>query len=372
MKIFILFISCIFVINSIYAQNDATFIVSKEFAKIDTLRLNNILNRNMSPNGNGTMPNFISNFSLVSSFSEGENGKIELKYVTPQKLIMGLQVDQKISKSDKTAVPFELDGLSPGTTISLNIGKLFWENIELPSKYFDLFMNEKEMYCRENEINGDSCKNIMLSELGPKFQNRIASKLRKPIIINIKGSLTKSEYNYTNDSIFLIENSNSYLTPSISFSFIRPIGSLSIYGYLAFSYNYSEYYTSGENLSFLIPFGKTPNYFNKSVTFGKPTKEVDNKINIEYRRNFPYKIDSESKTFAVSLSTTYGFNSETFAISIPVYFINGADDKGKILGLQGGVKFSYITNTKELKSFKDGFNVQLLVALPFDVFGALK
>lgn len=348
------------------------------FAQIDTSDIDNLRksdqskytkdmqNRLMSPNGQSSLSNFTSNLSLVSSFSEGKNAKIELKYLTQKRLNIGFNVDQKIGDNAKTAVPFELNGMSPGTTISLDIGKILWNNVELSKQYRDLFQKAKEKYCKKYPIT--DCRTVTLSEIVDSLgKDEINIKLKKPTILNFKVALTKTEFNYTTDSISLKEFNNSYFSPAISVSLIKPLGNLELVGYIALTYNYSQNYNEGDNLSLLTPFGTTHNYINKSIIFGEPFKKIDHKLNIEYRRNF-------LNEFAVSPSLTYGFNSKNLSISMPIYFINGTDKDGKSAGLQAGIKFSYITNTKNgsFKSFEDGLNIQLLVAAPFDAFAQMK
>jgi hypothetical protein len=57
-----------------------------------------------------------------------------------------------------------------------------------------------------------------------------------------------------------------------------------------------------------------------------------------------------------------------------VYLIRGADEKGKLLeGLQGGVRFGYITNTRsgQWASFKDAFIAQLIISQPLNFLDRL-
>jgi hypothetical protein len=75
----------------------------------------------------------------------------------------------------------------------------------------------------------------------------------------------------------------------------------------------------------------------------------------------------------VNLNLT-GISTRKFAISFPVYFIHASADDGKLLGLQGGIRLSYLTDTQNgnISSFNDGIGAQMIISAPFDISGSFK
>jgi len=53
--------------------------------------------------------------------------------------------------------------------------------------------------------------------------------------------------------------------------------------------------------------------------------------------------------------------------------LHGVTKEGKPSGLQSGVKFGYFTSLKPglSSSFKEGFEAQLIITIPFEVLGKL-
>jgi hypothetical protein len=339
---------------------------------VDNAASNNIRSRLSSPFGAGSLPNLHSNVSLSSYFEQGVNGKLELQGKFSSRWSGGITIDQKIGKSDKVAVPLDLSGISPGTTIRLNVQKMCWrpsfqlsdaEVIKL-NKATDQYEVRKGLARRTaglREINMDGTdeeKKMALEAL-----NSVSFRL--PLIINADVGFTKTAFSYATDSFTLKENRASFMTPTATVSLVKAIGrGFNVLGYAALSYNYSESYNAGGDVNFMLPFGRTPYYYTGTLTFGAPVKSKNHNLTGEFRRNIFLR---NNTNIAISPSVTYGLNTDNLGVFLPVYLIRGADKEGKMLqGLQGGVRFGYITNTRSGQgtSFKDGFIAQLIISQP--------
>lgn len=335
-----------------------------------------------TPFGGGSISNLVSNISLSSTLNNGQNGKAELKY-TKNWWTGGISVDQKIGKNDNEATPFDLDGLSPGTTVEFNLQKMFWNPV-LTSRSFDAFQNAKRDYVeymegreRKNHVDPRTITLQRIVDSGTDEQREMLRHitLKQPVFVNIKYAFTKTEFAYTTDSVTLSKTTKDYLTPSFSLVVGLPIRrNGSVNSMVALTYNYSMSYKKADDLTFSVPFGSTNNYTSQTIAFGAPKQKTDNKINVEWRTNLGIKTTDE-KTFSLGVapSTTFGIDSKKVAFYLPVYFINGVTNEGKPKGLQGGVKFGYVTSMEagKVSSFKEGFSTQLVISAPFDVFGSL-
>ena len=364
MKNTIILFLFILLTSSVFAQtiNDPV----SDSAKIVSLKKANSPQKqknNFAPFGGSNLSNVLSNVSLSSTLNTGQNGKVELAYTTKKYWTFGISADQKIGKNDSVATPFDLNGLSNGTTVGFNIQKMFWKP-KMSTKDFSLFIKIKEEYAKTKGVDARTVTFNDIKDGGTKEQKKQLKHiyLKQPFVINVKGSFTKTQFNYATDSVSLAQISNSYITPNASISLIKFITN----GFLSVNYTYSEYYKASDNVDFYSPFGTSGNYYSQSVIFGEPTKESDNKVNVEFKKSFYNK--NEKMSFAIDPSVLYAINTKKVAVYLPVYFINGLDNKGKPNGLQGGINFGYLTSTNQISSFKDGFGAQLIVTLPFDVF----
>jgi hypothetical protein len=346
---------------------------------VEKAAANNIRSRLSSPFGASSLPNLHSNVSLSSYFKEGVNGKLELQGKFNSRWSGGITVDQKIGKSDNVATPLSLSGISPGTTIGLNVQKMCWSptfkltdsEVLALNKVTREYEDRKKLPrntagLREISLDGtDEEKKMALDAM-----NSVSFKL--PLIINAEVGFTKTAFAYATDSFTLKENQASFLTPSAKVSLVKAIGSgFKVLGYAALSYSYSESYNAGGGINFMIPFGNTPYYYTGTLTFGEPTKVTNHNLTGEFRRNI---FTQNNTNIAVSPSVTYGLNTDNLAVFLPVYLVRGVDEKGKLLdGLQGGVRFGYITNTKSGQgtSFKDGFIAQLIISQPLNFLDRL-
>ncbi len=318
-----------------------------------------------TPLGSPTLSNFLSNISLSSTYNKGENGKAELKYTSKNWLTYGLGIDQKIGKNNNSATPFDfLNGLSSGTTVEFNLQKMIW-NPKLSSKGFEQFVDVANSYSLRTGKDRRTLKYMQILLDGNKQEKEQIRnlKLKQPFFFNIKGSFTKTSFSYSIDSSTLTKKNENHFSPNITLSLGLPFSTKTFF---ALSYNYSEDFSNSEETTFFSPFGSSNNYLNQSISFGAPVKKTDNRINAEYRINF-----GEVKSmFAIGSSATYGFISKKIALGLPIYFINGYSKEGKLLGLQGGFKFGYITSVEKGKEsgFKEGFAGQLIIIAPFDIF----
>ncbi|MDB5090247.1 MAG: hypothetical protein JWR09_4241 [Mucilaginibacter sp.] len=333
--------------------------------KVDSLQ-SGFLKANFTPLGNAALSNIVSNVALSSTLNEGENGKIELKYNFKNWWTGGLSVDQKIGEGDKKAEFYDFtNGISPGTTIGFNLQKIFWSP-KLSGSGFEQFDALATAYAKNKGVERRTVTYNDIAQNGTADEKESLSKLKLkfPVFFNLKISFTKSNFSFTTDSVNLKGTEANYFTPNLGLSIGIPF---SLKSYLAISYSYSESYQDADALTFSSPFGSTKNTFSQTLVFGAPQRKLDNKVSLELRESF-----GKNSDFAIDPTFTYAFNSDKMAISIPLYFIQGATKVGKPNGLQGGISLGYLTKTSSLSSFKDGFGAQLILTTPFDVFGSLK
>ncbi len=325
--------------------------------------------------GNGSISNMISNVSLSSTFSKGENAKIELRYTNKSWTTFGITAEQKIGNEDNRAL-FDLENFNSGTTIRLNFQKAFW-NPKLPKASFDYFQDVKESYFKRHpETDKRQITYMDIYKDGTEEEKQAIAKihLKQPIFFNIKYSFSKVKYNYATDSVSLASISSEYILPSVTASLGIPVLKNNLNSFLAFNYNYSMYYVEGDYINFISKFGNTPNSYSQNLTFGAPEQKSDNKINMEWRINFNVMHVNGSKVsqpanLGLSPSITYGIDSRRLAMYLPIYFIKGLSADGKIQGLQGGIRLGYVTDTqRNWYAFKDGFIAQIIVTVPFEVF----
>ena len=337
-----------------------------------------------TPFGAAALSNFVSGIHVSSFFKEGVNGNIELHKQFKSGWTGGLSLDQQIGSTDTEALPLSLTGVSPGTTVEFNLQKMFWH----PG--FDILSDEQiqqlndveKAYAKRNNI--ADFHTVGLREIknnGTEAEKKMAldafnTSFREPIFINAKLGFTKTAFTYSKDSINLTPLTENYVTPTFSLSLIKVLGSgFNVSGYFALSYNYCVTYVPADALTFNIPFGNTRNYYSSTLSLGTPAKQTDNSISAEFRKNIYFKNANKSASnIALSPSLSYCIDSKLAGIFLPVYFIRGADANGKLLdGLQGGMRFGYITNTHSgnFASFNQGFIAQLIVSAPLDFLGVL-
>jgi hypothetical protein len=345
---------------------------------------NAIKSKLSSPLGAAALSNFVSAIHVSSFFKQGVNGKIELHRQFKAGWTGGLSLDQKIGATDSEALPLSITGISPGTTVQLNIQKMIWH----PG--FDILSDEQieklnaveAAYAKRNNI--ADARTVGLRDIrnsGTEEEKKMALEafntgFKEPFFVNAKVGFTKTSFTYSKDSVNLSPLTEAYVTPTFTLSLIKVLGSgFNVSGYFALSYNYSVNYIASTATTFTIPFGNTRNYYSSTISLGKPAKQMDNTITAEFRKNIFFKNGNKSASnIAISPSMNYCIDSKLAAIFLPVYFIRGADANGKLLdGLQGGMRFGYVTNTLSGKftSFNKGFIAQLIVSAPLDFLGVL-
>jgi len=338
-----------------------------------------IRSKTTSPFGAGSLSNLVSNVSVSSFFKEGVNGKIELQGKFNNRLSGGLTIDQKISKNSKVATPIDLTGISPGTTVKINFQKMFWK----PSfKMSDAEVAALNIVTHAYEARKGLATNqaglLEISKNGTDDEKKAAAEafskisFKEPAFINIDFGFTKTSFSYTTDSFSLKESKDDFVTPTLTISLIKILGKgFNVTGYAAISYNYSESYTSADDVTFTMPFGTSNNYYTSTLAFSVPKKETSHNVKVEFRKNLFTK---NSNNFAISPSIILGINSKKLSMFLPVYFIKAADDKGKLIsGLQGGVRLGYTTSTEsgKVSNFKNGFIAQLIISQPLDFLSKL-
>lgn len=328
-----------------------------------------------SPFGASTLSNFISNVSISSFFKEGVNGKLELQGKFSERMSGGLSVDQKIGKSSTEATPLDITGISPGTTVKFNLQKMIWNPSfdKLTDKQVAQIQKLTAKYATDNHIQDPrtvGLKDIYENGTAEEKQNALdvfRGVNTTPVTINFEMGFTKTSFSYATDSVSLAETKESFLTPTVSLSVVKMLSNqFGITGYVSLSYNYSESYTAADDINFSIPFGTTRNYYTNTVAFGKPTKKTSHNVIAEFRNNI---FSKGNNSLAVSPSVSLGINSKKLSLFLPVYFIKGADENGKLNNsFQGGVRFGYTTSTEsgKVSSFKQGFIAQLIISKPLD------
>lgn len=365
----------------------ATFAQNRLGPAVDSIRkeatINAIKNKLATPFGTSGLSNFISNINVSSSFKEGVNGKIELHTKVKEGWAAGLSLDQKIGSNDQEALPLSLTGFSPGTTVQLNVQKMFWNpSFNFLSDEQVMQLNEIEkQYARRNNI--DDYRQVTLRDIkmnGTDEEKRMAlhafnTASQEPLFVNARAGFTKTSFTYSVDSIRLRPVTDAFITPTFSISLIKVLGSgFNVSGYVSLSYNYSIYYQGGSEYTFNIPFGNTNNYYTSTLTFGKAVKQTANTVTAEYRRNIIIDgASGKSSNIAISPSVNMDIDAKMLGVFLPVYFIKGADENRKMLNnLQGGIRFGYITNTEgNFASFGKGFIAQLIISAPLDFLDVL-
>ena len=375
-RILLIFIMSFLIVDAGYTQNTLT--------GLNALVAENAANSNTrgklsTPFGVSSLPNLYSNVSVSSFFKEGVNGKIELQAKFHSRWSGGLTIDQKISKSSSEATPLDLSGISPGTTVKFNLQKMFWHpqfdltdpqiaNLNMVTHDYEV---RKKMPLRTaglRDISVDGTEDEKRSALAA-FNS---VQFKEPWFVNVELGFTKTSFLYATDSFTLKENKAVFITPTFTFSIVKALGSgYSVTGFAAISYNYTESYNAADALDFNIPFGSSRNLYTSTLAFGRPDKRVSHNVMGEFRQNI---LKQNNATIAISPSVTIGVNSKKLSIFIPLYFIRGSDDKGKLIdGLQGGIRFGYITSTEsgKVSSFKNGFVTQLVISQPLDFLDKL-
>lgn len=347
---------------------------------LKTIIVSDVAEKSFSPFGGGSLSNFISNVSIASYFEQGVKGRIEIQRKTSSKWNGGLSVEQTIGKSDKQSVPLSLAGISSGTTVEINVIKLFWKpSFKLDDEEIGKLDKITQGFSDRNNDKLDS-RTIGLLDLfkyGTEAEKRAAlgafdaKKFKTPIFIEFKPGFTKTSFSYSTDSVKLSAVKEQFITPSVTVSLVKPIGkSFSVTGYLAVSYTYSESYTASDEMSFNVPFGNTGNFYSNTVAFGKPTKSTTNNISVEYRQNISGR-NSDGVALALSPLATFGIDNKNMGVFLPIYLIRGINKDGDLLeGLQAGVRFGYTTSIEsdQVSSFKEGFIAQLIISQPLSVF----
>ncbi|CAM3954630.1 hypothetical protein SAMN06265348_104166 [Pedobacter westerhofensis] len=317
---------------------------------------------NFTPNGNGAFSNVISNLSLSSELEKGVKGNAELK-AGGKSWNGGLSLEQNIGKTATKATIFDFrKGLTPGTTIALNIQYMNW-NPEYTAAERRAFNDVKAEFRRNNPAVSDltADRNYMM-ENGTEKQKLILKKIsnRNPVFYNLSVAFNKAKFSYATDSVSLKKKEETHFTPNVGFTVGFPF---SVKNYLAFSYHFSKTYESADEMEFSRKFGTTNNTFSQTLSFGSPEYSRDHKVTAEYRQSFNNKGDTEP-ILAIAPAVTYGIESEKVAFTLPLYFI-----KGKTKGLQGGVNFGYLTSVKnKWTSFQEGFGAQFIISAPFEMF----
>lgn len=367
MKKIILLAVFIIVVSNAFGQTPAKTV---EEYKVESN--NKQIGENFTPFGGAALSNFVSNISVTSVFNEGVNGKVELKYKTKSSLVFGLYADQKVGAGDKQASFVDFTkGISPGTTIGFNFQKIRWapkpfsptERTDLEALFADYARTHPEVTDPRNvgmldvATHGTEAQKQRLAQVGYKND--------APVFFNFGISFTKSNFSYSTDSVKLNRIDANYLTPNIKLSVGFPFKDLT--GYFGINYAYSSSYKAADDVGFVSPFGTTANFITQTLAFGKPTKQYDHKISLEARKSF----GGENPAVAIDPTLIYGFKSKKLALSLPVYFIKARDDNGNPIGLQGGINIGYVTPTSSLASFKSGSSFQLILTVPFDIFGGL-
>ncbi len=366
MKKIIVLASFMIVAANVFGQADS---FNSEDLKNLKVEASKQFGKNFTPFGNGALSNFVSNISVTSAFKEGVNGKVELKYQTKSSTIFGLYADQKIGSNDKQASFIDFTkGISPGTTIGLNIQKTCWSP-QFSAADRTRLNNLRIAYGRGHP--GIDDRTISISDIlkhgtaAQKDSAKAIGYMVSPVFFNFGVSFTKSNFSYSTDSVTLNKVEANYLTPNIKLSVGIPFKDLT--GYFGINYAYSSSYKAADDVDFSSPFGTTANFVSQTLAFGKPTRQYDHKISLEVRKSF----GGDEPVVAIDPTLIYGFKSEKLALSVPVYFIKARDDNGKPIGLQGGINIGYATPTNSLASFKNGSTFQLILTAPFDLFGGL-
>lgn len=374
LALFLLNVSNAIAQNQLLSEKDLGFV--KEVRDHANLTVNKIGTQSFSPFGAGSISNFISNVSISSFFEEGVNGRIEFQGRFNSRWSGGLSIDQKIGKGANQATPLSLSGISPGTTIEFNLQKIFWKpQYELGLSEISQLNEVIKEYADRNNIEDSRTVGLLdIYKKGTAQEKKAAlnafeaRKFKQPILVNFRPGFTQTSFSYSTDSVRLTSANEAFITPTVTVSLIKSLGTaFKVAGYVALSYNFSESYSASDELTFNVPFGTTGNFFTKTLAFGEPTKRTTHNLSFEYRRNILNQ--NEKNLIAISPSVTMGVDSNKLSIFLPIYFINGIDENGELLeGLQGGVRFGYITSTEsgQVSTFKEGFAAHLIISRPLD------
>lgn len=324
-----------------------------------------------SSNGRSTILNPVSNFSISSQFEKGTSGKVDLKlpFDKNEWTQLNLSAEQKITSGSTEATPFNLEGISPNSTISIGLQSMLWRPKPTSRAFKEYYQEIGLDFLKRNHRPETDINNLMKGEFDAEALNKLGRQtIRQPLFFNIKASFSKSNFKYSTDSITFKGISENKLNTSLSASIIKFLCTNSLQQILSLNFKYEDYYTSGDSKDFLMQFGTTANYVSNNVVFGPPKHSFDKLISLEYKMG---KInESNIFLFGLAPSATYSIQEKNLAFQMPFYFLPTKDEKGNLKSLNGGISFGYLTSTKNGKwtAFKDGFAFELFIGLPFKVF----
>jgi hypothetical protein len=322
-----------------------------------------------SSNGKSNIFNPISNFSVNSQFDKGTSGKIDLSlpFDKTKWTQLNLSAEQKITSGTTEASPFNLEGISPNSTISIGFQSMLWHPNTTSMKFKEYYEKVGKEYLKNHS--GYTMSTLMYSDLDEETKSKLGKHtIQQPLFFNIKFSVSKSNFKYATDSINLKVISENSINTSLSTSIMKVLSTNRLQQIISLNFRYDNYYKGTDAKDFLMKFGTTTNYVSKNVAFGAPQTKSDKLFSLEYKMG---KFnDSNNFVFGLDPSATYSINAKQLALQLPIYFIPSKDEKKNFIGLNGGISLGYLTSTENdnWSSFKNGFAFEIFVGLPFNVF----
>lgn len=381
-----LFLVIVAVLNSL-AQGFDTVKISKELEERKELYRNQSIANTYSSSGMSNILSLISNITVSSSFEAGSSASAKIA-IPGKRDQINIDVEQKLTAANsQEATPFNLDGISPDAKVTFAYQHMYWnpENVlQIPDTVLENMVRD---FMKRNKIPESQRPYLMKSSLDSIATQIIENydySFVEPTYLNANVSLSRSSFEYTTDSLTLKTITQKKLGYSLGFSMGKVISNApGCQQLLVLNYSYSENYKSTDQITFLSPFGTTKNLTSQDIAFGLPVFKTDQKITFEYKiglmpgRTSP--VDSTMPlSFGIDPALTYSFKQKKIAFLAPIYFLQAKGKNGSPTDLNGGIRIGYSTpfdvtdiGATKFLALKEGFDFELFIGLPFQVFSNL-
>lgn len=346
--------------------------INPEAVKSDiksSLRPNSFIPFNMI----GNVPTY-SNVKISTDFKNNNASgdfSLNLRKGYTSEHYFSLQFQQSISEDANEFTPFDLSGLSNGTTVRLGYQYHHW-NPELNEEQFQKFDAIRNEFARNKGITDkNAIRAINYSDLDKKSKLQLAGLFKPHLLLNFKYSVNNNKMGYINDvsNIDIISQYklNQQVTASVG-SIFGSRRNQSLY----VSYNFVSLYSDASDpVDLVIPLNNSNiSFIEKDVVIGKPLLSHKSLLQATYRIMAYSREGNPIVGFAPQLE--YLTNDKVLAFQLPVYFIPGRNGK-EITGLTGGIRFGYSAILKNGGSnyFKDNLRIGLVLSVPFSQIGNL-
>ena len=283
----------------------------------EKVQLSNILTTPTGTSSNTTNPN--SGVGLSTSFNHTD-ATVQFGATSMHGFTYNLSLKQTVTGADSVAVPLNLTGITSGSILKFSL---------------------------QNTLHN--------------------GKGRAIVFYNVTATYNPKSYSYATDSFSLTE----VQTNKDNYSFDGTLGAVinnrngNFTNLFSANIAYSDVYKSAGNMSFSVPFGTSGNYYNvNDLAFGAPKETTSWVGTFEWKGGISNGIANSYKFgWALDYSTDF---SGRYSIKLPIYFINGNEEK--TTGLDGGIRLGYTNNTKDGKEMK---SMEIFITTPFQILNNL-